>query len=117
MESVQYAIDENLAPVISMSYGGCEEGVSASNRALAQQANAEGITWMNSSGDSGAAGCDWGGPSAAQYGPVVTFPADIPEITAVGGTELERIRQRRVERDEQRYLRIGNRLHPREGME
>jgi subtilase family serine protease len=88
MESVEYAIDENLAPVISMSYGGCEEGVSVSNRAVAQQANAEGITWMNSSGDSGAAGCDLGGPSAAQYGPVVTFPADIPEITAVGGTEF-----------------------------
>jgi Pro-kumamolisin, activation domain/Bacterial Ig-like domain (group 3) len=88
MESVQYAIDENLAPVISMSYGGCEQGVSASNRVVAQQANAEGITWMTSSGDSGAAGCDWGGPSAAQYGPVVTFPADIPEITAVGGTEF-----------------------------
>ncbi len=88
MESVQYAIDENLAPVISMSYGGCEQGVSTSNRTLAQQANAEGITWMNSSGDSGAAGCDWGGPSPAKYGPVVTFPADIPEITAVGGTEF-----------------------------
>jgi subtilase family serine protease len=88
MESVSYAIDQNLAPVISMSYGGCEVGVSTSNRTIAQQANAEGITWMNSSGDSGAAGCDWGGPAAAQYGPVVTFPADIPEITAVGGTEF-----------------------------
>ena len=87
-ESVQYAIDQNLAPVISMSYGGCEQGNSAASRTVAQQANAEGITWMNSSGDSGAAGCDWGGPAAAQYGPMVTFPADIPEITAVGGTEL-----------------------------
>ena len=90
MESVSYAIDQNLAPVISMSYGGCELGVSASSsdRAAVQQANAQGITWMNSSGDSGAAGCDWGGPSAAQYGPVVSYPADIPEITAVGGTEF-----------------------------
>ncbi len=87
-ESVQYVIDQNLAPVISMSYGGCEIGVSASNRVMVQQANAEGITWMNSSGDSGAAGCDWGGPAAAQYGPAVSFPADIPEITAVGGTEF-----------------------------
>jgi hypothetical protein len=87
-ESISYAIDQNLAPVISMSYGGCELGVSASNRAVAQQANAEGITWMNSSGDSGAAGCDWGGPAAAQYGPAVTFPGDIPEVTAVGGTEF-----------------------------
>ncbi len=89
MESVAWAIDQNLAPVISMSYGSCElAGVSSSERTLAQQANAEGITWMNSSGDSGAAGCDWGGPSVAEYGPVVTYPADIPEITAVGGTEF-----------------------------
>ncbi len=87
-ESVQYAIDQNLAPVISLSYGGCELGVSASSRALVQQANAEGITWMNSSGDSGAAGCDWGGPLTAQYGPAVSYPADIPEITAVGGAEF-----------------------------
>ena len=87
-ESVQYAIDQNLAPVISLSYGECELGVSASSRALVQQANAEGITWMNSSGDSGAAGCDWGGPPTAQYGPAVSYPADLPEITAVGGAEF-----------------------------
>jgi hypothetical protein len=87
-ESAQYAIDQNLAPVISVSYGACELGVSASSRAAVQQANAEGITWMNSSGDSGAAGCDWGGPLTAQYGPAVSYPADIPEITAVGGAEF-----------------------------
>jgi subtilase family serine protease len=84
-ESIQYAIDQNLAPVISMSYGGCELDGSASFRTLAQQANAQGITWMNSSGDSGAAGCDPNVPVARQ-GPAATFPADIPEVTAVGGT-------------------------------
>ena len=88
MASLEYAIDQNIAPAISMSYGGCEIGTSSSNRSLAQQANAEGITWLNSSGDSGAAGCDYDGPAAAQYGPAVTFPADIPEVTAVGGTEF-----------------------------
>lgn len=87
-ESVQYAIDQNLAPVMSMSYGGCElEGI-PSFRALAQQANAQGITWMNASGDSGAAGCDVDGQQAAKQGPAATFPADIPEVTAVGGTEF-----------------------------
>lgn len=80
--SVQYAIDNNLAPVISMSYGGCEQTGLSSLRTLAQQANAQGITWMNSSGDSGAAAC------GAQYGLLVSFPADVPEITAVGGTEF-----------------------------
>lgn len=45
--SLTYAVDQNLAPVISMSYGNCE----ASNlvdlptlRQIAQQANAQGIT-------------------------------------------------------------------------
>ena len=86
-ESLQYAIDQNLAPAVSVSYGGCEIGSPASYRTLAQQANAQGITWMNASGDSGAAGCD-DGEKVATHSPAVTFPADIPEVTAVGGTEL-----------------------------
>jgi hypothetical protein len=86
-ESLQYAIDQNIAPVISVSYGGCESGSPSSLRTVAQQANAQGITWMNSAGDSGAAGCDFGAQSAT-HGPSVTFPADIPEVTAVGGTEF-----------------------------
>lgn len=86
--SLQYAIDQNLAPVISMSYGGCEMEGSTSYRTLAQQANAQGITWVNASGDSGAAGCDSSGEPVAVEGVAATFPADIPEVTAVGGTEL-----------------------------
>jgi len=86
-DSVQYAIDDDLAPVISMSYEECETGAPASYRSMAQQANAEGMTWMNSSGDGGAAGCDYDA-MAAVHGPAVTFPADIPEVTAVGGTEF-----------------------------
>ncbi len=87
LESLQYAVDQRLAPVVSMSYGTCENGAAPFYRALAQQANAEGITWINSSGDSGAAGCDDGGLLAI-HGPATTFPADIPEVTAVGGTEF-----------------------------
>lgn len=86
-ESVQYAIDANLAPVLSMSYSECELGAPASYRSMAQQANAEGMTWTNSSGDSGAAGCD-DEVSIAVKGPAVTLPADIPEVTGVGGTEF-----------------------------
>jgi subtilase family serine protease len=87
-ESLQYLIDQDLAPVVSVSYGGCELTSSTSFRGLAQQANAEGITWMNAAGDSGAAGCDSGGEAAATQGPAAMFPADIPEVTAVGGTEF-----------------------------
>lgn len=87
-ESVQYAIDQSLAPVISVSYGGCELWGPPSYLAMAQQANAQGITWINASGDAGAAGCD-GGDRIAGSPPSVTFPANIPQITAVGGTEFD----------------------------
>jgi subtilase family serine protease len=90
--SVEYAIDQNLAPVISMSYGGCElqnEGLLSSEQTLAQQANAEGITWVAAAGDTGAAGCDAQGSAEATQGLAVEFPASIPEVTAVGGTEFK----------------------------
>jgi len=94
--SVEYAIDQNLAPVISMSYTNCEQMVSATPAAVAsayesvaQQANSEGITWLASSGDAGAAGCDTGaGITAASNGLAVNLPASIPEVTGVGGTEF-----------------------------
>ena len=85
--SIQYAVDQNLAPVISLSYGGCETINPASFRSVARQANAQGITWLNASGDSGAAGCDFN-TVLAKAGPSVVFPASFPEITAVGGTEF-----------------------------
>jgi uncharacterized protein (TIGR03437 family) len=92
--AVQDAISRNLAPIISMSYGACEQKVSSgpSNaawlRSLAQQANAQGITWVASSGDSGAAGCDKPEVASASNGLGVNIPASIPEVTAVGGTEF-----------------------------
>jgi hypothetical protein len=89
--ALQAAVDQNLAPVISESYGSCEMNPVGSTRALAQQANAQGITWLNSSGDSGAAGCDnHGDPTnpLAQFGYAVSLPASLPEVTAVGGTEF-----------------------------
>jgi uncharacterized protein (TIGR03437 family) len=59
-------------------------------RAVAQQANAQGITWLISSGDGGAATCDYqfGVTPQATKGPTVSFPASLPEVTAVGGTEF-----------------------------
>jgi uncharacterized protein (TIGR03437 family) len=87
--AAQYAIDQNLAPVISFSFGGCEPSAPPAFRSIAQQAGAQGITWLAASGDSGAAGCDDAfsteHPQATQ-GLAVSFPASIPEITAVGGT-------------------------------
>ncbi len=84
------AISANLAPVISISYGACEINVGvAAARGIFQQANAQGITVINSSGDSGAAGCDIQELEPfASRGRYVAFPADIPEVTGVGGTQF-----------------------------
>ncbi|MGA2115135.1 MAG: S8 family serine peptidase [Bryobacteraceae bacterium] len=85
------AIDQNLAPVISMSYGTCEANLSSADvesiQGAAQQANAQGITWVTGSGDAGAAACD-AGAFPATHGLSVEFPASLPEVTGVGGTEF-----------------------------
>jgi uncharacterized protein (TIGR03437 family) len=87
LDAVEYAVDENLAPVLSMSYGGCEVYSDVAFRAVAQQAIAQGITFLVSSGDYGAAGCDFTSPTPqASKGLTAVFPASIPEVTAVGGT-------------------------------
>jgi uncharacterized protein (TIGR03437 family) len=91
LAAIQYVIDQNLAPVLSVSFiFGCEnQGYEPFYQQLAQQANAQGITWVNGSGDNGAAGCDPDSEIFAQDGIAVTLPASIPEITAVGGTEFQ----------------------------
>lgn len=90
-----YIVDQNLAPVMSVSFGDCEENqqqVPAVTfwNGLWQQAAAQGISVFVSSGDSGAAGCDAAGESttAAQFGVAVSNFASTPFNTAVGGTEF-----------------------------
>ena len=90
-DAVQYAVAQNLAPVIGLSYGTCETGAQSTAtllRLVAQQANAQGITWIASSGDSGAFGCESSTAATAVQGTAVTLPASIPEVTAVGGTSF-----------------------------
>jgi len=93
LHAVLYTVDNNLAPIITMSANvGCEAANTAANmtfyQGVAQQANAEGITWVNSSSDAGPASCDPNGAPIALNGLGLRFPASIPEITAVGGTEF-----------------------------
>ena len=89
--SAVYIVENNLASVMSESYGACELGVgTAGNQfesALWGQAAAQGITVMVSSGDNGAAGCD-DPSSAAQYGLAVNANASTPYNVAVGGTDF-----------------------------
>ncbi len=89
--SLEYAIDQNLAPVISMSYGSCESlsGSASLNalNSLAVQANAQGITWVNAAGDDGANDC-YGESKNAPSGLSVDAPASVPGVTGIGGTTL-----------------------------
>jgi len=94
--AVFYAIDQNLAPIITFSFGLCEsqnpQALMSFTRAYAQQANAQGITWLAATLDSGAAGCDPAlspRTSKASLGLAVSFPASLPEVTAVGGTQFD----------------------------
>jgi len=87
--SLANAIEDNLAPIVSISYGLCESaaglaGLDSFNQ-LFQQANAQGITIVGPSGDSGATDCDYQSATASQ-GFAVDFPASSPFVTAAGGT-------------------------------
>jgi hypothetical protein len=87
-----YIIDNNLAPVMNMSYGNCEANLGTGNAYYAilwQQAAAEGISVMVSSGDSGSAGCDDpNSKTPASRGLAVSGFASTPYNIAVGGTSL-----------------------------
>jgi subtilase family serine protease len=87
--SFHFAIDNDLAPVISMSYGTCEfnDENLPSDEAELTKANTLGITFVNSSGDTGAAECDTGN-NIAVNGLAVSFPASSPAVTGVGGTAI-----------------------------
>ena len=88
-----YAIDHNIAPVITMSYTyPCElaDGNIVGDETELQKANSFGITFMNSSGDTGAAECDFGN-NLAVFGYAVAYPASSPEVTGVGGTSIPTI--------------------------
>jgi len=85
--AVQAAIDRSVGQIINTSYAECELGSTPLYRGLAQQANAQGITWMASSGDAGAAACDYK-TTPAQYGLAVDLPAAFPEVTGVGATQF-----------------------------
>lgn len=90
--SEQYAIDNNLADVITSSFGSCEaqnSGAASYINSLAQQAAAQGMTFLVAAGDSGSAGCDNASTeTTARYGTSVNLMASTPYTTAVGGTQF-----------------------------
>lgn len=90
--SAEYIVENNLAPVMSTSFGACEASIGAAERAfytnLWQQAAAQGITAVVASGDSGAAGCDNPFFGPATHGVAVSGLASTPYNVAVGGTQF-----------------------------
>src|SRR5882762_956487 len=98
-DALDYAVNAvpQIATIISISYGLCENTNSAvgitqaqalSLRTLAQQANTQGQTITSASGDNGAADCEAPQTSSAVQGLAVDIPAAIPEVTGVGGTRF-----------------------------
>jgi subtilase family serine protease len=90
--SAEYIIDNNLAPVMSESYGACELDLGTAGNQffsqLWQQAAAEGITVFVAAGDSGSAVCDQNA-ALATHGLSVSGISSTPYDVAVGGTDFD----------------------------
>jgi hypothetical protein len=94
--SMSYIVDNEVAPIMSTSYGECEAYLgSAGNLALNAiflQGSTEGISLFSSAGDQGSTGCDSDSstqpPYVAESGLQVNGFASSPYITGVGGTDL-----------------------------
>lgn len=96
-DSIQYAVDKDIAPIISSSYGACEaELAGATLESTFQQAASQGQTVMSASGDSGSTDCFVGTNSTSPPNPTlaqqealaVDYPASSAYVTGIGGTEI-----------------------------
>jgi len=91
--SVEYLVENNIADIISLSYGDCEanEGAAgnAFNSQMWEQAAAQGTSVFVAAGDNGASGCD---DQGSQTYEVLGYATGGEESTwysvAVGGTEF-----------------------------
>jgi subtilase family serine protease len=89
LHALQYAVDQDLGDVISMSWGSNEtcadaEGIAAFHDVFVQATRKQ-ITLVTGSGDTGSAlgSCD-----GASWTKAVSMPATDPLVTAIGGTTL-----------------------------
>jgi hypothetical protein len=93
--SAVYAVENNVAPVISESFQQCELFMGTAGNAfengIREQAAAQGITFITGSGDEAASGCDFPSnntPAPAAQGLMVNGLASSPFGVAVGGTDF-----------------------------
>jgi hypothetical protein len=89
--SAIYIVTNNLAQIVSESFGACEfvanDGL---ENALWEQAASQGMTVMVSTGDTGSAGCDPDlFPNASDAGLQISGTASTPFNVAVGGTDFD----------------------------
>ena len=89
-DSMTYAVDSDLAPIVTTSYGSCEANWGSADmntlNQLFKQANAQGQTVLAASADTGVADCDAG--PLAEEGVAVDFPGSSPYVTSMGGTQF-----------------------------
>ncbi len=107
MAGYEAIVESNAYDIVNSSFGGCElfytaaynggtdyTSILQTYESIFKQGNAQGITFVASSGDSGGLGCttpDYfsGSPTATpKFIAGVESPADSPSVTAVGGTNL-----------------------------
>jgi len=97
-DSMQYAVDTRIAPIISMSYGLCEPDLSSSDystlEAILEQGASQGQSIIVASGDDGSTACYSDVTSSTttitsqEMALAVNYPASSAYVTALGGTEF-----------------------------
>ena len=128
--SAAFIINENPPPpILSESFGACELQIgttaNATYNSMWQQAAAEGITVIVSTGDNGSAGCDVtevnGEPTGpAVFGLEVNGIASTPFNVAVGGTDFNDFSDASnilEQHQRRRHASIRQILHPRNHLE
>jgi subtilase family serine protease len=93
-DSINYAVDTLIAPIISISYGDCETDLGSSDYAtlngVFEQAAAQGQSVIAAAGDAGSTACygDTNLTTSQQEALAVNFPASSQYVTGMGGTEF-----------------------------
>jgi subtilase family serine protease len=94
INAAEYAIENRVASIITLSYGDCEydtgQAEITSLNTYLEQASAQGQTVINSAGDSGSSACygDTNLTTTQQEQLNVNFPASSQYVTGLGGTEF-----------------------------
>ena len=93
-DAFNYAIQNQIGTIITISYGECEPDLSQTlynqYEGYLKQAAAQGQTVINSSGDDGSTGCyqDTGNSTAYRAQVAVSYPSSSAYVTGLGGTEF-----------------------------